>query len=268
MPPQYSTPISDKIFWHGYIDFYERFFSTRAFHQIAEFGIFKGDSIRWLLQRFPMAQISGADILPLQSEWPNDSRVRYTQLDQSSRRQIHDFLNGNSFDLIIEDGSHLPLHQINCLIEGMKALTPNGIYILEDIQTSKKNHPLWIQNNPSWQLRKVTRKRLFFESQGLDKGNALNLLLGIDHYIRLGNSFDHKAIAALAKNSLFSINEIKQLTEQIKEVHLYKRTHLPDYCCSCGSKDFSFSALQCICGQDIFSDCDSMSFVIIKNDCP
>lgn len=256
---------SDKTFWHGYIDFYERFFQDRNFQRIAEFGIFKGDSIRWLLNRFPQAKISGADILQRQSEWPSDPRVNYTQLDQSSRVEIRNFLDYGPFDLIIEDGSHLPIHQINCLVLGMKALTPNGIYILEDIQTSRRDHPLWTQNNPRWSFKKYTRKQQFIANEGINKGNALNLLLGIDHYKKIGGVFDKKSIQMLAEDSLFSSEEIISLTKDIKEIHLYKRTRLPDYCYECGSNHFIYSNLTCKCGKPIFSDADSMSFVIVKN---
>jgi hypothetical protein len=39
-------------------------------------------------------------------------------------------------DLIIEDGSHVPRHQADCLRFGFSALNPGGIYLLEDIHTS------------------------------------------------------------------------------------------------------------------------------------
>ena len=47
-----ETLLSDKIFWHGYIPFYETFFAGRTFQHIAEFGVYKGRSIRWLLHPF------------------------------------------------------------------------------------------------------------------------------------------------------------------------------------------------------------------------
>ncbi len=49
--------ISDKVYWHGYIPFYETFFAGREFTRIAEFGVYKGNSIRWLLERFPNSKI-------------------------------------------------------------------------------------------------------------------------------------------------------------------------------------------------------------------
>jgi len=133
--------LSDKFFWHGYIPFYE-IIQNRDFQKIAEFGVFKGGSIRWLLERFPQSEIFGADILPIQPEWPVDERFHFRQLDQSNREQIKSFLAERKFDLIIEDGSHIPEHQVNCLIEGMRLLQSGGIYILEDIQTSLPHHPM------------------------------------------------------------------------------------------------------------------------------
>lgn len=265
MSPQKITHNSDKAFWHGYLDFYESFFSGRQFHNIAEFGIFHGESIRWLLARFPLANIYGADILSLQPNWPMDPRVHYFEIDQSSRDQIRSFLKQQQFDLIIEDGSHLPTHQINCFIEGMKNLSPGGIYIVEDVQTSRKDHQLWTSKNFLWKFRAKRNQKQFLSQQGIHKANVLNLLLGIDHYKRIGSDFGPSVIARLSENSLFSISEITQLILQIKEVHLYKRTHLPNRCYQCGSTDFDLSTLLCICGQPIFSDADSMSFLVIKN---
>ena len=85
--------LSDKIFWHGYIPFYETFFAGRTFLRIAKFGVYKGRSIRWLLEYFQDATVYGADILPIQAEWPVDARFHFTQLDRESREQIHQFLN-------------------------------------------------------------------------------------------------------------------------------------------------------------------------------
>jgi hypothetical protein len=88
-----NPSLSDKFYWHGYIPFYENFFSQRKFLNIAEFGVFKGNSIRWLLERFPESSIYGADILTLQREWPVDPRFHFSQLNQESRNEIHLFLN-------------------------------------------------------------------------------------------------------------------------------------------------------------------------------
>lgn len=268
LPIQHSKKqnLSDKVYWHGYIPFYEKFFSQRNFSNIAEFGVYKGNSIRWLLDRFPQSSIYGADILPLQSEWPVDPRFRFTQLNQESREEIHSFLGQCEFDLIIEDGSHQPQHQINCLIEGLDALNSNGIYILEDIDTSRSDHYWWTSDifKPHWwKLKKMRQYKSI--KQKLSLGNALHALLGIDHCKRIGVNVNDDIANLLAINSTLTKTEILKLASQINSIHLYRRTHLPDFCHNCGSNMYNFSKLKCVCGVPIFSDASSMAFVIIKN---
>lgn len=229
---------SDKFFWHGYIQFYEKFFVNRDFRSIAELGVFKGNSIRWLLERFPNSNICAADILPQQESWPVDPRVKYFNLDQGNTDQVIDFYNQENFDLIIEDGSHFPEHQVTCLVEGMKRLLPGGLYVLEDIHTSL--------NQP--------------------QGNALTVLLAIDHYNRIEKTIDEHTATEIADQSLLSASDVILLARQIKTISLYRRTHLPNSCYNCGSTDFLYSRLKCSCGVDIFSNGDSMSFVIEKHD--
>jgi len=263
LPIQFQTNLSDKDYWHGFMSFYEKFFTGREFFKIAEFGVLKGSSIRWLLKRFPNAQIYGADILAFQPEWPKDPRFKFTQLDQSSKTQIHDFLGQSAFDLIIEDGSHQPQHQINCLLEGMDALKSGGIYILEDVETSLPSHPWWHKKIHWWKLGE--RKRQKTQQAVFSKGNALHALLAIDHYHQINRSFDDMVINLISKNSLISRSQIAGLCSQIQEIHLYRRTRLPFFCHNCGAEDFEFSAFKCVCGKDIFQDIESMSFIIIKN---
>jgi hypothetical protein len=258
--------LSDKLYWHGYIPFYETFFSIRDIKNIAEFGVYKGNSIRWLLERFPSSEIYGADILPLQPTWPKSENFHFTQLDQGDPKQVKSFLQQQTFNLIIEDGSHLVQHQINCLIEGMENLAPNGIYILEDIQTARSDHAWWGRPKLHWwkfKERKAAKKLV--KSQHFERGNALNLLLALDHYQRINIKIDEEVVKLLSINSLFSKEQIINLASHIKSIHLYQRSHLPDMCHHCGSINFDFINLRCRCGEKVFSDSDSMSFVIIKN---
>ena len=260
--PSEAAALSDKIFWHGYIPFYESFFAGKTFRNIAEFGVYKGKSIRWLLERFPDALIYGADILPIQAEWPVDARFHFTQLDQGSRQEIYRFLNQCRFDLIIEDGSHQPQHQINCLIEGLDALDSNGVYILEDIETSYPSHPWWSKKLHWWKLRE--RKVLREQQRIVSYGNALHLLLALDHCKRIKATIDDSVVDQIAKDSLLSKDQIKRISFQIESISLYRRTRLPDYCHNCRAVHFEYSKLRCACGQEVFRDNESMSFVIIK----
>lgn len=235
---------SDKVFWHGYIDFYERHFADRAFARIAEIGVLRGHSIRWLLDRFPGSEVHGADILPRQADWPADSRFSFTQLDQGDAPKLREFLSAG-FDLVIEDGSHQPAHQALALVEGIRALRPGGLYILEDIHTS----------HPDYQRRWWQRKR---------PGNALSVLLALQHYMRIGVRIDAGKAAAIADHSIISAANVAMLADQIGSIELYRRTALPNSCFNCGSSDYAFSDYRCTCGADIYSPTDSMSFVIGK----
>jgi hypothetical protein len=235
---------TDKGFWHGYIDFYEQVFGGRSFERIAEIGIFRGNSIRWLLERFPHSTVHGADIAPRVAEYPQDERFTFVQMDQGDSVQLRGFLSGG-FDLIIEDGSHFPAHQVLGLVEGLAALRPGGIYILEDIQTS---HPLY-------QRRWWERKR---------PGNALSVLLAIQHYKRIGAAIDAEKAQRIAAGSLMSAAQVTALADQISALALYRRSTLPDSCWSCGASDYAFSDYRCQCGESIFSDTDSMSFAVHK----
>jgi hypothetical protein len=241
---------SDKSFWHGFVDFYEPFFANIRINTIAEIGIFKGNSVKWLLTRFPDAIIYGADILPIQPEWPIDDRFNFSQLDQGNRELIQIFFGQNSYDLIIEDGSHLPEHQALALIEGLKRLNSGGIYILEDIHTSHRRY-----NSKSIGA---------FEYCPGQNGNALTVLLALMHYQELGIKIDETKVRLISENSLFSIDEVTYLSKNAKHIHFYRRSKLPQKCYACGSSDYHFSILKCSCGVDVFSDADSMTFVIEK----
>jgi len=241
---------SDKFFWHDFVRFYEFFFRDLEVKTIAEIGIFKGNSIRWLLERFPESTIYAADILPFQDSWPIDSRFIFSQFDQGNRIKLNDFFSKNQFDLIIEDGSHIPEHQALALLEGITSLKSSGIYILEDIHTSY--------------FRYGSLKFGNFEFFKKQRGNALTVLLALKHYKDIGIILTKDLALKISKDSLFNVEDILMLNNSIEAIHFYRRTKLPDYCYSCGSTDFDFSNLKCSCGVEIFSDADSMSFVLIK----
>lgn len=264
---------SDKYFWHGYIDFYLKHLPQKFSGSIVEFGVFKGNSIRWLLEQFPDARrIYGIDILPYQSSWLIDARVIYKQVDQNQEDQVLNFFSEiEKPSLIIEDGSHLPSHQSRCLKHGMSALESGGYYIVEDIQTSLPFHLLY--KNEFSRFRQVLRgirdwKSLRDLLKIFDfKKNAtsLSLLLAIEQARRLGqNSLNSDQINILCGGSHFSHDEILLLDEQINNIFVYKRTTFPDECHACGSKIFEYHNYRCICGVNILDHADSMSILVTK----
>lgn len=224
---------SDKFFWHGYIPFYEQFFRDRDFKSIAEIGVFNGNSIRWLLERFPNSKILAGDILPVQNNWLQTSRVNYVQMDQGQIAEVENFFNNGTFDLIIDDGSHVPKHQVDSLVKGWNNLEAGGIYILEDIHTNL----------------------------GHNYGTAMSALLAIDHCLRAGLPLNFEKIS---ENNYISSTDLAMIAGSIKSINFFRRTKLPLSCYKCSGVDFNYSQLKCKCGVELFNSNDSMTCVIEK----
>lgn len=235
---------SDKVTWHRYVDFYEPHLARlRKPRNVLEFGVWRGASIRYLRERYPNAAIVGCDILVAQPEWPRDARIEYVTVDQADVEGLRDlFLDHPPFDLIIEDGSHQPEHQRNCLITGLRHIRPGGIYILEDLQTSHPSHPM---------------------SGGAKRLNCYHLLLAVEHVLSTGIAFSDSLVNRLSSgSSLFSSAEVRDVFARVSQVDLYRRATLPLRCYKCGSVDFDYGALRCTCGVELAATADSMSAVI------
>jgi predicted O-methyltransferase YrrM len=244
-----SGAASDKHYWHRYTDTYEAAFAKLgSVTEILEFGVFRGESIAWLAERFPHARIVGVDIVPDSLDWPRSDRIDYIQLDQGDRAAIQTMFAGlgRRFDLIIEDGSHIPQHQAACLIEGLPHVRSGGLYVLEDIHTS---HP----DNAAF-------------AQYLTPGaaNSLHALLAIEHLKTSGRPMTPHIAAELASSPVFTSAAISALFDQIAALHLYRRSLLPVRCYACASADFDYSRLTCRCGVALYSSTDSMSALITR----
>jgi len=111
----------------------------------------------------------------------------------------------------------------------------------------------------------VYEKSSLYESSRR-RGTALSVLLAIDHYKRRGKEVDENDARRIAHESLLEARDVIELASQLKNISLYRRTHLPDYCYNCGSSEFLYSSYKCCCGVDIFSEADSMSFVLEKKE--
>jgi|GEM_PF-1221824 hypothetical protein len=272
---------SDKEYWHRYLPLYEKELSKlKRCDRILEFGIFKGDSVRWLIDKYPNAKIFASDILPVQPEWPTAPNINYSYVDQGKPETIsHVFAGiGTDLDLIIEDGSHFPEHQKNCLVEGLKHIASGGIYILEDLHTAHPEHPYY--KNGSSRFIKGLRKKLFrffdlkiFPARIFDtlkqklasRANyigPLHLLLFLEHIKSGGKDLDKSMLKDFTYNSLFSPDEVSAIFQKISAIKFYRRSTLPHKCYACGSTDFKLHTLKCICGADIYSNADSISVII------
>lgn len=181
-----------------------------------------------------------------------------------------------SFYSIIEDGSHFPEHQKNCLVENIQHIKNGGIYILVDIHTSHPDH-FYYQRfsvqfantielsllkfaNRSFGLMSTYKEKLLFKNCFL---GPLQVLLWIEHCIHNNFKPDRQTIeAVVADKSIFSVAEIQLLFSRISEINFYRRASLPDSCFLCGSTEFNYKNLLCVCGNPVYHNADSMTAII------
>jgi hypothetical protein len=243
-----ATPLladTDKVFWHRYLDFYERHLPAAIEGRIVEFGVFHGNSIRWLAERFPDARVVGCDILPIQPEWPRSERIEYREVDQDDETAVVALMSEyNDIDLIIEDGSHLPRHQSRCLVAGLSAIRDGGLYLLEDIHTSHPEHPMY---------RAEYRRR--------PGQTAYSVLLAIGHLKEIGAPWT-AAVADSLRGPYFRADELAMLFRRTAQVAFYRRSTLPLACWRCGSSEFDYLSLKCTCGEPLLATADSMTIAI------
>jgi hypothetical protein len=129
---------SDKIYQHHYYNFYPKFIEYyKKFHDLAilEIGVENKYSLNLWVEYFPNTFIYGADINLSDEE---NSRFKIFKVDQSKSEELEIIVKNitKPLFLIIDDGSHIPEHQILTFDKLFDILLPGGTYIIEDIETS------------------------------------------------------------------------------------------------------------------------------------
>jgi len=131
---QYNT---DK-YAHGFIDVYEPYFNdvSNSKH-ILEIGVYYGGSLKYLSDKFKDGNIYGIDIED-KTQY-DEERVKTYIVNQEDRDSLNGFLKevDVEFDIIIDDGGHTMKQQQVSFGILFKRLKKGGIYILEDLHTSR-----------------------------------------------------------------------------------------------------------------------------------
>lgn len=163
---------TDKLTHHPYGHFYEELFSPlrASTESILEIGVAQGGSIRAWEQYFPIAKVYALDInegsinklskgewgevelldgginkcscgetqLEDERHW-HPSRIQATTLDVGHETELNEWAKDKSFDIIIDDGSHLFSDIKSAFYILWPYLNPNGYYIIEDVAQSQDN---------------------------------------------------------------------------------------------------------------------------------
>lgn len=139
--------------YHGYTRYYERIFKAirESPVRLVEIGVENGRSMKMWQQYFSEAEhiygigYGNFQVKPSQ-DCNSDAATRVNSKtactiykgDQSDIKFLKRFIGETrgDFDIIIDDGSHLPSHQLISFETLWPAIRPGGMYVVEDIETN------------------------------------------------------------------------------------------------------------------------------------
>jgi len=131
--------------WRHYFDIYERHFGKFVGKEVhvVEVGVASGGSLEMWRNYFgEKCYVYGIDINPACKKFETNG-VKIFIGDQGDRNFWQRFKAEIPFvDILIDDGSHIPEHQIVTLEEMLPHVSPNGVYLCEDIEKQHPPHPL------------------------------------------------------------------------------------------------------------------------------
>jgi hypothetical protein len=135
---------SDK-YEHGYSEVYDKFFLKLKNKKlkILEIGVADGSSIKAWSDFFKKSTIIGFDIkkINLKKKKLNRKNIKIHCGSQIDEIFINSLISKyGKFDVIIDDGSHFPKHVIKTFNLLFNNLANNGIYFVEDTQTSYNHY--------------------------------------------------------------------------------------------------------------------------------
>jgi cyclopropane fatty-acyl-phospholipid synthase-like methyltransferase len=149
--------------FHDYLDFYEQHLPGRDFAgRLLEIGVMDGVSMQMWREYYPKAEIVGIDIYDKQhlynSDWQLDRSIKLLKVDGTDPVALDRL---GMFDIIVDDGSHFTRdQQASFDILYYRQLNPGGVYIIEDIWTSRMDV---YQNSEFNTIEWLKNKRLFNE---------------------------------------------------------------------------------------------------------
>lgn len=124
---------NDKNGIHTYCDTYDKLFAPfQKGCNILEIGLALGHSIDLFDEYFDNSNITGVDISVIFNREKYKNNVEIIQAD-ATKESIINILDNKTFDIIIDDGSHMTQDQIGTfnLLKGK--MNKGGVYIIEDI---------------------------------------------------------------------------------------------------------------------------------------
>ena len=187
---------TDKISHHGYHRFYSKYIK-RDIAKLLEIGIADGHSVNLWLDYCPNAYIYGMDI---NKEYSRE-RLLVLRGDQSKEQDLENIKSnvGDNLDVLIDDGSHIPEHQLLSFEKLFPIIRAGGIYIIEDIEIS-----YWKQSQYIYETRYGSEHKL----------NLINVFKDVLHLLNKEfiNEIDLQSIRLRCTIPDFIIDTISTIT--------------------------------------------------------
>jgi len=132
---------NDKDGIHTYVDTYDKLFKPfQKGCSILEIGLAKGDSILLWDKYFTKSKIVGCDLSIVFSSPSYKNDVELIACD-GTKPELLDKLNGQKFDIMIDDGDHTHQSQIKTFNLLKNSMNKGGVYIIEDILSPEQSLP-------------------------------------------------------------------------------------------------------------------------------
>ena len=136
---------TDKAYEHGFTDAYYEYFKEYTNPKILEIGVYNGASMETYSEFFNHeCDITGIDNGEQLNYTPLRSNIKIVIADQDRPQELSNAV-ADSYDIIVDDGSHFIEHQINCYEALKQKVNKGGIYIIEDLHCCY--HPFYNPNN-------------------------------------------------------------------------------------------------------------------------
>lgn len=131
---KYPEGHGDKGTAHTYIELYEKLLKPyKENSTVLEIGLCMGESLLMWEEFFINSKIIGIDISDRDLKDLIDEGGHNIIIGDATKENIVDLLDGQTFDVLIDDGSHAFVDQLNTFSIFKNKMNKGGIYIIEDV---------------------------------------------------------------------------------------------------------------------------------------
>jgi len=195
---------TDKSTNHNFTPTYDLYLSPLKDQnlKLLEIGISEGPSLKMWEEYFQNSQIVGVDIL--ERSYMNTERIQTLVINQEKENELLSI--PGKFDIIIDDGGHtMYQQQLTLKVLFDPKLKRGGIYILEDLHTSKdryySSHGSNPLNNTLNLLEDLKNGKLRENNQYFINENDFNSLLNLIESIDIIETGEYSITSIIKKIS-------------------------------------------------------------------